>query len=275
MALTEFQRTICRLIAAHRVASGESYVAGAVALNELLGAARVSRDIDLFHDTEAAVDAAWTADRALLEAEGLTVRVLRERAGFVEAQVCREGQTVLMQWARDSAFRFFPLVQHPELGLTLHAFDLATNKILALVGRLEVRDWIDVIACDQRLQPLGYLAWAACGKDPGFSPAAILEHAARTARYSQAEIQALAFSGPVPDAGESSRTWHAMLEEARRIVALLPVEEVGTCVLGIGAEPYRGGAAELRGALQEHAIAFHHGRICGALPRLVTVERPA
>ena len=46
MALTEFQRTICRLIAAHRVASG--YVAAAVALNELLGAARVSRDIDLF-----------------------------------------------------------------------------------------------------------------------------------------------------------------------------------------------------------------------------------
>ena len=90
MALTEFQRTICRLIAAHRIASGESYVAGAVALNELLGAARVSRDIDLFHDTEAAVDAAWTADRALLEAEGLAVRVLRERGGFVEA----EGLTV-------------------------------------------------------------------------------------------------------------------------------------------------------------------------------------
>ena len=35
--------------------------------------------------------------------------------GFVEAEVCREGQTVLMQWTRDSAFRFFPLVQHPEL----------------------------------------------------------------------------------------------------------------------------------------------------------------
>ena len=275
MALTEFQRTICRLIAAHRVASGESYVAGAVALNELLGATRVSRDIDLFHDTEAAVDAAWTADRALLEAEGLLVRAVRERAGFVEAEVSREGQTVLMQWARDSAFRFFPLVQHPDLGLTLHAFDLATNKVLALVGRLEARDWIDVIVCDQRLQPLGYLAWAACGKDPGFSPAAILEHAARTARYSQAEIQALAFSGPAPDAGELSRTWHAMLEEARHIVALLPVEEAGTCVLGTRAELYRGGAADLRAALQEHAIVYHHGRIRGALPRLITVEQPS
>lgn len=275
MALTEFQRIICRLIAAHRVANGESYVAGAVALNELLGAARVSRDIDLFHDTDAAVDAAWTADRALLAAEGFMVRAVRERVGFVEAEVSREEQTVLMQWARDSAYRFFPLVQHPELGLTLHAFDLATNKVLALVGRLEARDWIDVIACDQRLQPLGYLAYAACGKDPGFSPAAILEHAARTARYSQAEIQSLAFAGPAPDAGELSRTWHALLEEARRIVDLLPVEEAGTCVLGTGVELYRGGAANLRTALQEHAITFHHGRIRGALPRLITVDPPA
>ena len=51
MALTDFQRTICRLLAAHRIESGESYVAGGVALNEIMAAARISRDIDLFHDT--------------------------------------------------------------------------------------------------------------------------------------------------------------------------------------------------------------------------------
>jgi len=39
--------------------------------------------------------------------------------------------------------------------LALHPFDLATNKVLALVGRLEVRDWVDVIECDRRLQPFG------------------------------------------------------------------------------------------------------------------------
>lgn len=114
MALTEFQRTVCRLIATNRIASGESYVAGAVARNELIGAARTSRDIDLFHDTEAAVDAAWTADRSVLEAAGFLIRPVRARPSFVEAEVSREGQTVLMQWARDSAFRFFPLVQHDE-----------------------------------------------------------------------------------------------------------------------------------------------------------------
>jgi len=73
----------------------------------------------------------------------------------------------------------------------LHAFDLATNKVLALVGRLEVRDWVDVIYSAERLQPLGYLAWAASGKDPGFSPAAIIEQAGRTGRYSAEEVAEL------------------------------------------------------------------------------------
>jgi hypothetical protein len=45
-----------------------------------------------------------------------------------------------MEWARDSAFRFFPLVENSELGLVLHPFDLAVNKVLALVGRGEARD---------------------------------------------------------------------------------------------------------------------------------------
>jgi hypothetical protein len=119
--------------------------------------------------------------------------------------ISREGDSVLLQWLRDTAFRFFPLVQHPELGLALHPIDLATNKVLALVGRLEVRDWVDLIECSERLQPLAYLAWAACGKDPGFSPLAILEHAARTARYSNDEVASLEFAGDAPTAGELSR----------------------------------------------------------------------
>jgi hypothetical protein len=44
-----------------RVARGESYVAGAAALNALTQAPRVSRDVDLFHDTTEAVEASWAA----------------------------------------------------------------------------------------------------------------------------------------------------------------------------------------------------------------------
>src|SRR6266545_4918648 len=199
MALTGLQRAVCRLLADNRIASGESYVAGGVALNELLAASRISRDVDLFHDTDEALAASWRADRLLLEANGFQVLVVRERATFVEAEVGAGGERVRMEWARDSAFRFFPLQHHKEFGLTLHPFDLATNKVLALVGRLEVRDWIDVLQASARVQPLGYLAWAACGKDPGFSPLAILEQAGRSTRYAAAEVLALSFEGKPPD----------------------------------------------------------------------------
>ena len=84
MALTDFQRTVCGVIAANRLASGESYVTGATALNELIGAARVSRDIDLFHDTEEAVDSAWAADRAALEAKDFEVRGVRRRPALLD-----------------------------------------------------------------------------------------------------------------------------------------------------------------------------------------------
>lgn len=269
MALTPFQRRVCRLLAQTRIASGESYVAGGVALNELLAAARVSRDIDLFHDTDEALRVSWDADRALLTAEGFDVAILRERPSYVEARVAHGDDVVRVEWARDSAFRFFPLVQHPDLGLVPHPFDLATNKVLALVGRLEPRDWIDVLECDDRLQPLGYLAWAASGKDPGFTPQGILDAAAQSGRYSAEEISALDFASTPPAAADLSRRWHRLLEAANRVVDLLPFEEVGRCVLDDAGRLFRGDAPQLRDALAHGHLRFHAGCIRGALPRIV------
>jgi hypothetical protein len=269
VAITPFQRVVCRLLAETRIASGESYVAGGVALNELLAAPRRSRDIDLFHDTDAALQASWDADRALLERNGFELRILRERGGLVDARVTKGRDSVRVEWARDSAFRFFPLVQHADLGLVLHPFDLATNKVLALVGRLEPRDWIDVIECDARLQPLGYLAWAASGKDPGFSPKAILEEAARGGRYSAAEVGALDFGGETPDVAALARRWHEILAAARHVVDALPAEAVGRCVLTDAGELFSGTPAAVRAALEERRLAFHAGCIRGAMPRVI------
>ena len=160
----------------------------------------------------------------------------------------RDDETLLLQWARDSAYRFFPLIEHDELGVVLHPFDLATNKVLALVGRLEVRDWIDVINCDDAIQPLGYLAWAACGKDPGFRPAAIPEQAGRSSHYSADEVQELSFAGEPPDPGELSRKWHQALDEAKQVVALLPA------ALALAALPVMVGVAFLAALLALAAL---------------------
>ena len=268
MALTNIQREVCRVLAKQRIASGESYVAGGAALNTLLDAPRISQDLDLFHDTAAALAATWSADRAALLGSGYEVEVVRERPTFVEAIVRRGTEAVILQWTHDSAFRFFPLVEHPELGLTLHPFDLATNKVLALVGRVEARDWIDTLQCDSAVQPLGYLAWAATGKDPGLAPDAILQEAGRSARYSAVEIAALAFDGPAPDASDLSRRWHAALENAVQVVAALPYRNVGQCVLR-GGELFRGDGATLREMLARGEIHFHAGSIRGAFPQII------
>jgi hypothetical protein len=244
-------------------------VAGGAALNELLKAPRLSRDVDLFHDTESALDASWRTDRDLLLNNGFAVKVLRERTSFVEAEVSRAGDVVLLQWVRDSAYRFFPLLEQPELGLVLHPFDLATNKVLALVGRLEVRDWVDIIECTDRLQPLGYLAWAACGKDPGFSPLAILEQAARSSHYSAAEVASLAFEGRPPDAADLSRRFRAALIEANAVVEQLPLEQIGACITDAKGNLYTGNAVQLRDALPAAQLYFHQGSIRGAWPTIV------
>lgn len=94
MALTSFQSRVCRVLADQRKRSGESYVAGGVALNELLGGARRSHA------------STWPRDRDALVAAGLVVETLRELPAFVEVRV-RGGDddVVLVQWAQDSAYR--------------------------------------------------------------------------------------------------------------------------------------------------------------------------
>lgn len=268
MALTRFQQTVLRLIATNRLERGEAYVAGGVALNLLAGGARISRDLDLFHDTLEALDVTWQADRELLQEQGYDVRSIHERPGYVEAVVSKGHDSVLMQWTRDSAFRFFPLVRQEELGLVLHPFDLATNKVLALAGRLEIRDWIDMITCHERIQPLGYLVWAACGKDPGFSPLMILEEAGRSGHYTAAELEGLSFDGSPPDLADLLRRWHLMLHEARAVVGILPAGRVGTCVLRRNGDLYKGSPTELERDLAAEELVFHPGSIRGAYPQI-------
>ena len=228
--------------------------------------ARLSRDLDVFHDTIDAVDRSWDADRTMLERSGYAVRPTRQRPGYLEAVVSQDAHSVVMEWARDSAFRFFPLVEDEHLGLTLHPFDLATSKVLALVGRLEPRDWIDAIDCHERLQPLGYLAWAACGKDPGLPRPGFWNTPGGRRGYTDDEISALAFEGPAPAAADLSRRWRDALDTATPILAALPADHVGQAVCTRDGQLFIGGAPELNEAVASDAIQFHAGRIGGAWP---------
>ena len=139
MALTEYQITILKLLSERRKREGVSYIAGVAALNDALKAHRRSRYIDIFHDTTEALRATWAADRKTLCDAGYAIDVVRENPSFVEVVVQKNKDQVLIQWVRDSAFRFFPLLEDSVLGLALHPFDLATNKVLAMAGSSDTR----------------------------------------------------------------------------------------------------------------------------------------
>lgn len=277
MALSPFQRELCRILARSRLASSsgapvQSYVAGGAALNETLKSPRLSRDVDLFHDTLEALDATWNSDRSLLQQAGYTVETIRERPGFVEAEVWRERdhvrESVLVQWVRDSAFRFFPLQPHPDFGLTMHPFDLATNKVLALVGRVEVRDWVDALTCHHKVAPLGLLAWAACGKDEGWNPQLILDEASRNARASREEMEEIEWEGAPPDFALLKQEWREALAAARETIRLLPPEEIGKAVLQADGQLFQGGNTVLMDELEMRCLRFHEGHVGGAWPQL-------
>ena len=265
MATTRFQRRILRLLAPSRK-ERESYVAGGVALNTLLRTPRRSQDIDLFHDTHEAVVETIALDRRLLRETGYELILLREAPTFAEAEIRLGGESTLIQWAQDSAFRFFPLIEDEELGLALSPFDLATNKVLAMAGRLEARDWVDLLTSIERVQPLGYLAWAACAKDPGFNPLSLLQEIRRGGRYSQTELDRLDLGGERLDAALLGRRWHGALESVPPICEALPAEEVGTCVVGPDGDLFGGDVTVLTEALGRGEIRFHRGTLGGAWP---------
>ena len=82
---------------------------------------------------------------------------------------------------------FFPIERDPQLGWRLHLFDVATNKALALSARSETRDYVDIVELHKRY-PLPAICWAACGKDPGFSPLFLLKMMKRFARLDPAKL---------------------------------------------------------------------------------------
>ena len=88
----------------------------------------------------------------------------------MRAIVTRGQQATRIDWAHDSAWRFVPPVRDAAGGYVLHRVDLAINKVVALAGRDEPRDFVDFLHVNEAVLPLGAVVWAAAGKDPGFTP---------------------------------------------------------------------------------------------------------
>ncbi len=259
MPLGNFERKVLQLLSANR--NPESYVAGATVFLRRDDSLRQSQDIDVFHDTPESLMRAAEQDAALLEQNGYLLEWSETQGTFRRATVSKDGHSTKVDWAYDSAFRFFPSQPDAELGFVLHPLDSATNKVLALAGRGELRDYLDVLFLHRNVLSLGALAWAACGKDNGFTPQFLIEEAQRLAHYPAARLNTLLLREPA-DLVECKRQWLAATAGANTLFLKLPPEEIGCLYLdarGRAVTPNPSSPAFLR-------LCRHFGSMHGTCP---------
>lgn len=222
MPLSKIQTEVLRLLASHR--DPESYVAGATPLNR--NAPRYSADIDVFHDREERVAAAALEDAKILAAGGYQVLWLRQLPLVYTAEVKQGNVSTRLEWVVDSDFRFFPTVKDETFGYILHPVDLATNKVMAAVGRREVRDLVDLVTLHETILPLGAVVWGAVEKSPGFTPEGLIAEIRRNAHYPAADWRALHTSEPIDPKDLTTRLRKA-LDDAEQFVTRMPTDRMG------------------------------------------------
>lgn len=224
MPLTEFQKKLACTLAKNR--SEDSHLAGGAALHFEPQSIRYSNDLDYFQDSVERVATAYSADEAELKAAGYTIEVEIKQPGYIRAKVFTNQDATKIEWAHDTSWRFMPAIQHKDLGFVLHPIDLAINKILALAGRNEPRDFLDALHVHEKTLSLGALCWAAAGKDPGFTPVSLLELLRRRGRFQQEGFDRLHLVKPV-DLKELKIQWLKALDDAQDFIDSRPYNEMG------------------------------------------------
>ena len=268
--LTDLQQEVLALLARSR--GSDRYLAGGTALNLAPTSRRFSEDIDFFHDSIEAVAESFARDSNALEAAGYGLEILLSQPGFIRASVRTGDELTLIDWTRDSAWRFMPLVEHETGGLLLHEVDLAINKVLTLAGRDEARDFVDIMQVHEDILPLGAMIWAAVGKDPGFTPVSLLEQLKRRGRYQPEDMARLVLASPF-DLADAKTAWRAALSAAAEFVRSRPHHEAGclyhspsrSCFVAPSPEP----------SLRQQGLVAHFGQPGGVLPRVADSRNSA
>jgi len=258
MALTGFQRVLLRVLARNR--SPNSVFAGGATLNR--GRARWSDDFDIEHTTADAVRAAYLADRDALAANGYGVEELRLAKGIAHARVSGAGGVTLVDWTQDTAWRFFPAVADQEFGWRLHDLDLAVNKVLAMAGRREPRDFHDVVALIRDGVPLSALAWAGCAKDLGLTPSLILDECVHNSRYDPDELRAAVATSALVDPAAMTMSFRMAVRHARDLFETLPLDQAGHLYLDADGHCVAPNPARVAAG----TVALHAATLNGAWP---------
>jgi predicted nucleotidyltransferase component of viral defense system len=169
-ALTPAQEQLIRAFFAH--AEG-FFLTGGSALAGYYLHHRTSADLDFF----TASDETFRHGRRFLAAAvhdiGATMEVVREYPGFAELQAIVGGERIRVDLVHDTS----PQVKSEKLlveGAVVDTLeDIGANKICAIVGRSEIRDYIDLFFLERAGQRPQEAIARAQEKDPGVEPATL------------------------------------------------------------------------------------------------------
>ena len=164
--LTPFQKKILKAFTEIEESTA-FYLTGGTALSVFHLAHRLSEDFDLFTSDEPLISIVARKFKAKLETSGIQVREIRNFTSFWEAVASEGDESFKIQLAYDSPFMLEQPIERDDLRIHSLA-DIAAGKLLALFGRAEERDFIDVyFIVKSGAISLDRLIELAKKKDPG------------------------------------------------------------------------------------------------------------
>ena len=143
------------------------YLTGGTALAEYYLGHRLSFDLDFFTSIEDLIVPTSYQIENVCQRKGLGLKVVRRFSSFVEFLIEKGDESLKIDLALDSPYRFEHPIPSPE-GVLVNAYsDLRVDKLLAYFGRAEPRDAVDLFFIIQD-EPSDPLLEQAQEKDPGF-----------------------------------------------------------------------------------------------------------
>ncbi|MCL6614273.1 MAG: nucleotidyl transferase AbiEii/AbiGii toxin family protein [Firmicutes bacterium] len=164
--LSPFQEKLARLFLGLPEAANFA-LAGGAALIFWQEIKRTTQDLDFFGPLAEEVRPVVGSFLARLQDEGLQAEIVSSSPAFARIIVhSPEGEEVLVDVGRD--YRLRP-PEETAIGRVLSLEELAADKLLALFGRAEPRDFVDVFFLARRFGLSAMMEWAK-EKDAGFDP---------------------------------------------------------------------------------------------------------
>ncbi|MHB2020008.1 MAG: nucleotidyl transferase AbiEii/AbiGii toxin family protein [Candidatus Xenobia bacterium] len=201
--------------------SQDFFLTGGAALIAFYGAPRSTDDVDLFTSSEAAFA---TANDQLLDTcqkIGATAEVLRAAPHFRRYRVRRGDEETVADLVCDLAPQLHSLKEKRPNGILADAEDeILVNKICALVGRQEPRDYYDVWYLSTRGLDVDRALQQATIKDAGATPETLV-FILQGIRWEHFHIPDL----PGPEVAEVAAFFQAWCQ--RLAVQLFPTERPG------------------------------------------------